>query len=492
MNTNDLIVPYELEDKERSVDLTDLLAAILLRWKTVIACFLIFVILGVGISFVFATSSVPLSEQITSARDELTEEEIADVENLRARYLAYQDYQRTLQDDFAHYLSNASRASEYVLMRCTYFVHTSMENLDVILPYFVLDENDHDLIREVITEEDDFTNIYRRVTVNCGRGAVGPHDGGTYVYIMPEGATPPQLNYYIWITLYGSSEEECDAMMDIVDAALRAKLGDLRELDPDMTLEPVQREYSRNALEYINGQVNVTQNILNDVENQMANVVSARINRLPAKERTYYNLLAEEPTEEAEEVVKTISWKKWSLVGALFGLFVGCGFCMLQYFFDGKVKTSDEVEKLFRTHTLQHMYLEGKKNLFGKPAKWLIEADDTPLELKSKLCATDLYLHLEKYEYKRLFIACDLLDEKALQIAHYLKEFLSEKDSGLDIYIGNPMSSTEELERISCAEVIVVMAELKHSRVNTFSQWAAICKRLKLNTIGCVAVEVCW
>ena len=484
-------IPATQENHERSVILTDLLAAIILQWKKILICFLTFLILGLGISFLFAKTTEPLSVRLTNARDALDKERAADVENLRVRYLAYQDYQRSIQDDYAHYLSNASRASEYVIIRATYYIYSSLENLDVILPYFVLNDEDDELLRTVTSEDGDFTNVYQRVQISCGRGLTGAHDGSTYVYILSENETPAPISYYVWVTLYGNSEEECDAILEIVDNALKRSVESFRSMDSEISLEPIQSEYTHNVLEFLNTKINNTRNILNDIENQMSSL-STRISRLSAEEKAYYDLLTEETTEDSEISQKHVSWKKWALLGAVFGLIAGVGLCILQYMFDGKLKTVDETETIFHTHTLQHLYLPGEKNLFGKLAMRLIEADACAPEVKTDLCAADIYLRLRKNDHKCLYLSCDAEDTNALYIAECLKKRIYERDKDIIVSIGNPSASVDELEAITQADEVAIITELKHSRISILTQWAEICRRFEQPVAGSIAVEVCW
>ena len=50
-------IPYMMPEDDAETDLRDLLAAVLLRWKAVLACILIFGLLGCGTAFLRAAAA---------------------------------------------------------------------------------------------------------------------------------------------------------------------------------------------------------------------------------------------------------------------------------------------------------------------------------------------------------------------------------------------------------------------------------------------------
>ena len=86
-------------EEEPEINLKDLFAGLLLRWKQILACILVCALLGCGVAFLRATTPASLNDRLENARAQLTEEQVADVESLYARYVGYQEYQRRLQDN---------------------------------------------------------------------------------------------------------------------------------------------------------------------------------------------------------------------------------------------------------------------------------------------------------------------------------------------------------------------------------------------------------
>ena len=73
-----------------------------------------------------------------------------------------------------------------------------------------------------------------------------------------------------------------------------------------------------------------------------------------------------------------------------------------------------------------------------------------------------------------------------------MKARLQDKVPGVDVSIGNPVSSVEELEKVGAAELGVVFAQVKKTKRDCLRQWRQICSRYRLPLAGAVAVETCW
>lgn len=489
MNSNNSVLCGN-DDAGLEIDLKDLLACILLCWKSVLACILIFILLGCGVAYSRASTPASFTERLESARSQLTEEQAADVESLRARYVGYQEYQRSLQDDYARYLSNASRASDYVLLNASYYLTSTLEGLDAVLSQTILSEEDFTAMRAVTSEEEDFTSTYGKVKITCSHSPIISGTNNTVVNIDAKADGTP-ANYYFLVTLYGSSEEECTALLDVVDAAMARSVKSLKSLDKELSLQTAGREFSHNTRDFVNQRITESKNILNDVETQMLNLTNNRISKLSSAEKNYYDLLSSEQQDDTP-AVKHVSWKKWSLLGAILGAVLSVGVVFLHYLLDGRVKAPAESETLFRTDTLQRVSIPGKKNLFGRWAARLMGSDMIPLEEKAAILAADLQLLLAKSGHRKLYLLCDPADDHASHVASLVKDLVAARDSSLELIIGNPSGSVSALEQLSASEDVVVFTELKHSSRKLQTTWSELCSRYHLPIIGNVAVEVCW
>ena len=93
---------------------------------------------------------------------------------------------------------------------------------------------------------------------------------------------------------------------------------------------------------------------------------------------------------------------------------------------------------------------------------------------------------------KALYLLRDEGDADAAAFAEQVKARLLDKVSGVDVSVGNPVSSVEELEKVGAAELGVVFAQVKRTKRECLRRWRQICSRYCLPLAGAVAVERCW
>jgi hypothetical protein len=137
MNENQIFLSYIPEEDDSPLDLKDILAQILLRWKLILVFMIIFGVLGIGFAYYRANKQAQntsrVADRISSARKGLSEESAVYIENLHSRYLSLQEYQRFLQERFTDYLANASNPDQYTILSSSYCISSSIDHLDEIL-----------------------------------------------------------------------------------------------------------------------------------------------------------------------------------------------------------------------------------------------------------------------------------------------------------------------------------------------------------------------
>ena len=354
----------------------------------------------------------------------------------------------------------------------------------------ILSEEDYAAMRSVSPAEEDFSSIYNRVRITASRSVYTSEKNSVVVNVIPDTGSFP-VNYYFLITLYGSSEEECEALLNIVDSAMKQTAKSLQQIDSDLMLQLADKKISHNTKDYVNQQITHDREVLNGIESQILSLTNNRISKLSSTEKNYYDLLSQDPQDD-EPIQKQVSWKKWTIVGAILGLITGFAVVCCQYLFNGKLKTPTESEVLFCSQTLQRISLPGRKNLFGRWISRLSGADHISADIKVDLVSTDIQLMMEKAGHHRLYLLCDPTDQDAYRIMGLVKDKMLSRNSSLELIAGNPLSSVTDLEKFSSAEDTVIFSELKHSSRETQAKWSELCNRYKIPVIGNVAVEKCW
>ena len=301
-----------------------------------------------------------------------------------------------------------------------------------------------------------------------------------------EGTQP--VEYLFTVTLYGNSEEQCQEMMAIIDAALNREVEALKTVDPEIRITLAGSDYDRNVVNYVQNLRKTNIDRMTTSEKELTDLTT-KVGKLSSEEKNYYNLLQKQ-YDEVFSVEKKVSWKKWTVIGAFLGAVAACCAVFLPYLMDGKIKSAGELEQ--NGKLLNSVFIKGKKNLFGKWAARLIHADDVDPALKADMVATDLGILADKNEKKNLMLLYNSEDADAAGFAEQVRARLQEKDADLKVSVGNPLHSVEELEMAAQADMGVVFAEVKKSRRAMLREWRQICARYKLPLAGSVAVQRCW
>lgn len=484
-----------LAEGEMEIDLADLLGQILIRWKFVALCLLICAVLGCGFAFFRASGTEPAApavERIQSAHDALTEEQAATVESLLRRSVIYQTYRSQLQENLSQYMTSASQADDFLVLYANYYLFTSMDRLEEVLPESVLSVSDYEALQQVLADEQTIRPLEKIVNIQAygwNNGFADSEKAGSadadYVEIPSE--------FMIQITTYGDSEAQCQALFSIADAALQKYVLSLQNVDPDISLHALQQTYSPIFPSFSRQEITQNMSVISSVESQINNL-NNQINKLSDAEKQYYDLLDAEEEANEESVVsgRHVSWKKWTVVGAFLGAVLGAGILLLQYIFDGKLKTADEAEHVFQTGSLQRIYLPGKKNLFGSWVARLRGVDGMSREVKTSLLSADLQLLLEKGGLRSLYLLCDAESERACALAEEVVSLLQQRDGSLQLSLGDPAASVSDLEAFSAAQAAVVFAELKRTPCKQLMLWRELCLRYQKPIAGTVTAEICW
>ena len=499
-NTITLMTIPDMEEEETELDLRDLLAELLLKWKAILALLLVGAVLGFGWAHFRnrnVTEPVAIEKAVENARAQLSEDKAVAVEQLFFQYVNYLNLQKEMRTYYSNFVDSDVSVNNTVQMRSEYYIVSNIKNLDTVFIKMAVTEADYQAMRQLAPDEEAGATIYDRIAFTTAYNE-RVYSQNTYstssAYSTPSIVKTSGLDdgnnaYLIHVELYGSSEDQCREMMDVIDAAFRREAEELKVLDPNIKLESLGEQFNDNVADYVQNlqKKNIDRMTIAEVE---LNSLITKVGKLPVNEKAYYDLLQQQYEGVYSSVRNHASEKKWTVIGAFAGAVIAVGVIFLGYVMSGKVQSAGELEQNGRL--LNRVFLKGKKNLFGKWAAVLIHADDTDPTVKADMVATDINILREKNGKNTVMLLCSQEEEDAVGFAEQVKERLLAKNSGRNVSIGNPMCSVDELEMASQANMGVLFAEMKKSKRVMLREWKQICERYKLPLAGSVAVRRCW
>ncbi|MCR5090924.1 MAG: hypothetical protein K6C08_15605 [Oscillospiraceae bacterium] len=480
------------EKKETELDLQDLLAYLLVKWKKIIAFLVIGALLGCGGALINNhQKKEPITEEVLyEAREVLATDKAVLVDQLFFQYVSYKEFQEDMRDYYSNFAASDVSLDNTVQMRSEYYIVSTIKDLDTVFIKMAVTEADYQAMRDVAPDKEAGATIYDRISFTTAYNEK-PDElknntiNNTINISIQEGQ---EIAYLINVELYGNSEEQCRDMMSIVEAAFRRETEKLKILDSEIKIETLGEQFDYNVADYVQtlrkkniDRMTTSEGELNDLNN--------KVGKLSSEEKNYYNLLMEQ-YDEAFAVEEHVSLKKWTVIGAFLGVVIACCAVFFPYLLDGRVKSSSELEQDGRL--LNRVFIKGRRNLFGRWAADLIHADETDPTVKADMVATDINILMEKNGKNAVMLLCNQEDSDAVGFAEQVKARLQEKNGGLKVCIGNPTRSVDELEMAAQADMGVAFAEMKKSKRSALREWRQICERYKLPLAGSVAVQRCW
>lgn len=498
MNENNITVmavPAQEQD-EVEIDLLDLLADLLLKWKKILAFLLIGAILGCGGALLKGGGGAkPVTEEaLVAARELLASDKEVLVDQLFFQYVSYKEFQEEMRTYYSTFASSDVSLDNTVLMRSEYYIVSTIKDLDTVFIKMAVTEADYQSMRDIAPDKEAGATIYDRISFttaynekpdNVKNNTSNNTINNTIKLPVQEGE---ENAYLINVELYGRSEEQCRAMMAVIEKAFRRETEELKVLDPEIRLEDLGEQFDYNIAEYVQNLRKKNLDRMTTSEGELNNLKN-KVNQLEKEEKAYYDLLMQR-YDEAFAVEKKVSWKKWTVIGAALGVVVACCAVFFPYLMDGKIKSAGELEA--NGKLLNRVFVKGQKNLFGGWAARLIHADDTDPTVKADMVATDVGIMMEKNGKNAVLLLRAAEDTEAAGFAEQVKARLLAKNDNLKVSIGNPMCSVDELEMAAQADMGVVFAEMKKSKRSVLREWRQICGRYKLPLAGSVAVQRCW
>ena len=468
------------DNNEVEIDLRNLLAYILLKWKTIALCGAVCLALGMAASFLQGGSDAPVSFVLEDERAKLTEAQAEKVESLFYGRQIYQDYQLDLQDALSKKIEANPEMKDLPLLSLSYQIISRLPNLNDELPFLLLSEEDYLSLMEITSINK--PEIRDRIRLFC----VQAFDDYSNTAVDENRLK----SYYCQIYIYGTSEEQCEKMFEVVDHAAKQFVSNYRAVDAEMMIQLTGKNTYYHSNEIIQQEINQSFEDITSID-KLLTMMNNQINNLSNSEKNYYNLLSKEG-EQDEPGGNSISYKKRAFLGLFLGVFAGIGFYFLKYVFDGKVKTAEEIEHLTNLRVIENIFLPGKKNLFGSWAIKLTGEDKISSSRSVEMIVSELQLLANRDNYQSIYLICDSSDEHAYQMALLIQKKDSAYESAVHISVGNPNDSTAELKQLLSADRAVLCAELWHTPQKSIRQWYRICVFYQVHLLGSLAVRQCW
>ena len=481
------------------IDFRDLLARLFDKWVIV----LVFLLIGAAVGCLIGvrnnseqTEHQVTQEDVDRARETLAPDRAEHVEYLYDQYVSANHYRSSLERYLTDSLYSENELNDSMIQLSLYYVDSStFSGAEKVLELLALDLSDCEKIAQILgSRSDSFDDVYRRVCVtevNTSKvldPALLSEEAG---YALQRDSLLQKNDHLLQVWVVADTKEQAEQITEVVEESLERSVQELQKIDGEMTLTCIGQKYSTDVYEFFQERQINSSDDLHNSSYQIYRLENDYIAQLAPEEQAFIELLK---ARDSDYVISasTVSLKKLTAIGALIGLIVGAVMVILQYLLNGRLKNAKELSERYQVEVPYVIYRKKKGfHLFGHLTRKLIRADLSDESIRQKMAASDMAIKLEKTGYRSVCLVCDRASTEEEQLARTLLQDLRDKNRELSIELCNPLSGVEELETFSASDAVIIVTQLKKTKLIVAEKWVMLSERYGLPIVGAVALEEC-
>ena len=286
-----------MNEEEVQIDLMTLLHYILRKWRSIIVVMLIVAVaanlysvkksMSVVASVSAAEEEVDIEKQIENAKEELTADELEQVERVYSMY----EYNSQLYQENDEYLEKSMLMQlnpneiPTVMLNYQFRKDQADEELSNIFTMYenaLLDEDTCTAIIQVFGEEYANTSVRELISVTDTENV----QNSDIIKLQND-----KNSGILSIQIYADSEEQCEQVAEIVKKRVMEYTEQLQQIFGIYTVNAISEQYYISSDSNLNMQKSDVVNAVNDAYTALKNISSG----LSEKQMTYYHLLLRKP-----------------------------------------------------------------------------------------------------------------------------------------------------------------------------------------------------
>ncbi len=477
------------EEKEVTINISDMCAELLHRWKMIVLFGIVGMILVGGIMSYRDYKGIKSKFEentYSSMMENLNENQKNNALQYYSRYKTYQeriaDNQKYLDDSFKMNL-DPNDVSVYTV---EYLVKTGYQGIMYSITSSALDLDDYEKIAAILGNSEKVGYVSEVVELG-GSVQQDAYDIDTdKVGDVVNGNISYSYTGLLTLTIKGKDRETCEKVAEVVDAAIKEHIEKLKGAKINVELSGLTSSYIKKQdlelAEYQRSQVEAGSKI---VEDYYKFVTDAK-KTLDEDEVRLFEYLIDKDQDEND----TVHWKKWAAAGLAAGAVVAISIILVNYLFIPGIKTPDDAYLITEEKEMGIVIQPSKSRIFlGKLFhNWakniefhgvtqLPDTESIPLmcDRIAGICNNN--------NTKNVYMIYDT-EGYTKDVIEKCKSILIEK--GFSVKAGNPGSSSEDFKALAEADntaAVLVMTN-KRSLPDTIRKNIDVCKEKSVKIIG--------
>lgn len=494
-----------MNEEEVQIDLMTLLHYILRKWRSIIVVMLIVAVAANLYSVkksmseaaaVSTTEEVDIEKQIENAKEELTADELEQVERVYSMY----EYNSQLYQESKEYLEKSvlmqlnPNEIPTVMLNYQFKKDQADEELSNIFTMYenaLLDEDTCTAIIQVFGEEYANTSVRELISVTDTENV----QNSDIIKLQND-----KNSGILSIQIYADSEEQCEQVAEIVKKRVMEYTEQLQQIFGIYTVNAISEQYYISSDSNLNVQKSDAVNAVNNAYTAMKNITSG----LSEKQIGYFDLLTKdcedqtlvkEDTQATANMTANVQYisMKYILIGLLAGMFLAVCWYAVIYIMTQTVKDVDEVKIITNLPvfgTVLRNNENGKRNMIDR---WIDSwfAHDKKSENNDLLLTRishEVAMLAGQKDKRNLLVACSESDQNLKKQADSLVEKLRELGMNVTSTDSLVSDNTEVLKQLESADSAVFVEQLMKSERDQIREAVELCRRCQVEVLGSVIV----
>ena len=470
-NNNSYVDKYD-----EILNVRDLIATILIKWRMVLLVIIASCLLCVGYSL-FKGNKSKLSE-LEIAKSKLSESEAEQVDALFEEYNKYIEYEKNANKYYSKFYVSDDELNNLVLKKVFYRFYSSASGLKEQLIESTLSEDVYEKIKQVSSDSELFSDASMRVTVTSNDDKDSDIEG--------------EAESLLELSIIAANKEECNTIQEIVEKSLNTQIINLQNIVPETSLSYMGEYYDKDLRGWVlQKQIEYATYIRSNNEIMTA-FTNNQINTLSESQKAYFNALSASVNNEQVEPTESVSKRtvaKWMLIGFVLGTLLAVGYILIEYILSGVIKTNEDLVESYHIPVLAYINTSNKNYLFADTIRKLKNVNRTNDINKISYIATDITNLLTKQNVDSVYFAS--VDNTVLEKQHadIIANAICKTNPKTTVYYESIIDNETGLKELAAADCVVLFVELNKTERKSLEQYLNLCARYKALVLGAVTLE---
>ena len=477
-----------LEEDEAVIDLGDMAAFLMHRWKKIIIVSIILMILMGGFMSYRDWQGLQNKYQddtYQSMTQNMTDEQIETVNQFFNRYLTYK--QRIANNQ--QYIDSSIRmkldAANVSVSTREYLIKTDAQQVLQSFSEAALDLDDYKRMAEIIGTDADPRYVGELVDVSNATQQDAYDIDTDKVGDVINGSISKDYNGILTLRVIYDRKDICEKLTAVANDAIMTHYQKLKDAGVRLEIKELADTYTERVDQAL---FDYQQSMIETGANMVSSYYAFQTETeksLDEDEIALFKYLI----EKKEEVKDHVHWKKWMAIGFGAGFVLACICLLISYLMIPAIKTADDARRITRVDSLGMISQPPKAKAVAfrlihdianrVEFHGVIQLDESEAV---SIISERIRKITENKNIDNITLIADAADEYSKDIGGRCLAALKER--GLNVIAGNPSVSAEDIKALRETKGAVLMLTTKKSLPESIKRNISICEESSVPVIG--------